>query len=160
MQRRGFLRNFIFGAEDSLVSTVGLLSGVSFAGATSRTIIVSGIILILVEALSMAAGVYIAEDSTNELDHDKEDNQFSDALTMFFTYILVGLVPLAAYLFTQNTRTAFYWSIFLTLIVLFLLGVFKGYYVKSHPLKSALKITLIGGLVILVAIIVGSLVKI
>lgn len=160
MQRRGFLRNFIFGAEDGLVSTVGLLSGVSFAGLASREIIISGVILILVEALSMGAGVYISEDSTNELaDGQKKENQFNDALVMFFSYLLVGLIPLLPYIFSPDTRTAFYFSVASTVLALVGLGVFKGYYVKKSLFLSALKITTMGTIVILLAIAVGTLVS-
>ena len=56
MAKHGYFRNFIFGVEDSLVSTVGLLSGVAIAGVPSRTILLTGVVLILVEAFSMAAG--------------------------------------------------------------------------------------------------------
>lgn len=160
MQRQGFLRNFIFGAEDSLVSTVGLLSGVSFAGLSNRNIIVSGIILILVEALSMAAGVYLSEDSANEItDSQHQDNQSADAITMFVSYLLIGLIPLLPYLFVEDTRVGFYYSIGFTIVSLFLLGVFKGYYVKKHMLKSALKITCIGAAVIAISVAVGLLFK-
>lgn len=159
MQRRGFLRNFIFGAEDGLVSTVGLLSGISFAGLESREIIASGIILILVEALSMGAGVYISEDSTNDLaDGQKKDNQLNDAFVMFFSYMLVGLIPLLAYIFLPDTRQAFYYSVGSTIVALIGLGIFKGYYVKKSLFMSALKITTIGTIVVLLAIAVGTIV--
>ncbi|KKS05141.1 MAG: hypothetical protein UU58_C0001G0001, partial [Candidatus Nomurabacteria bacterium GW2011_GWA2_41_25] len=36
-----YVRNFIFGAEDSLVSTVGLLSGIASAGIARKEIIIS-----------------------------------------------------------------------------------------------------------------------
>jgi VIT1/CCC1 family predicted Fe2+/Mn2+ transporter len=54
MSKTIYLRNFIFGVEDSLVSTVGLLSGVAVAGVASRTILLTGVVLIFVEAFSMA----------------------------------------------------------------------------------------------------------
>lgn len=159
--RRGILRNFIFGAEDSLVSTVGLLSGVSFAGLNSRSVILSGVILILVEALSMAAGVYIAEDSTNELEpKSRQDNQLSDGVVMFFTYLLIGLIPLLPYFYAEDTRAGFYWSIGFSLAAMLAIGIFKGLIVGRHILKSALKVVAIGGTVTVIAIIVGLLISI
>jgi len=159
MQRKGFLRNFVFGAEDGLVSTVGLLSGVTFAGLSPREIILSGVILIMVEAISMAAGVYISEDSEKELDPNEKENQFSDAAVMLFSYALIGLIPLLPYLLTPEPRLAFYWSIAASLFTLFCVGLFKGFFVHNHPLKSAVKITLIGAVVIGVAVWVGTLVR-
>lgn len=160
-QKRGFLRSFVFGAEDSLVSTVGLLSGISFAGLGSRTIVVSGVILILVEAISMAAGTYLAEDSTNELAETdgEKDNQIGDSVVMFFSYLLIGLIPLLPYLVVSETRRAFFFSVAFSLLGLFLVGFTKGIYVHNHPLKSGLKVTLIGAIVIAIAIWVGSLIK-
>lgn len=158
--RRGYLRNFVFGAEDSLVSTVGLLSGVSFAGLASREVILSGVILILVEAISMAAGVYISEGSEKELDPTDTDHQLPDAWVMLFSYLLIGTIPLLPYIFAADTRLAFYWSVTLTLFTLFAVGLVKGLIVKKHPLKGAIKITVIGAFVIAVAVAVGLLIKI
>lgn len=161
-QRKGFLRNSIFGAEDSLVSTVGLLSGVSFAGLSSREIIVSGAILVVVEALSMGAGAYISEDSANDLELRKKEkeNQLYDAIVMFFSYLLVGLIPLSPYIFNPDTRSAFYWSIAATLLALFFLGIFRGVYVGHSMWKSAVKITLIGSVTAGIGILVGLLLQV
>ena len=49
--------------EDSLVSTVGLLSGVAVANVPMTTILLTGLILIFVEAISMAAGSFLSEYS-------------------------------------------------------------------------------------------------
>lgn len=61
-----YVRTFVFGVEDSLVSTVGLLSGLAIAGAARGTIILSGVTLIFVEAFSMGIGSLLSE-------HQKED---------------------------------------------------------------------------------------
>ena len=54
-----YFSSFIFGVEDSLVSTVGLLSGVAVAGVTRTDIFITGIILIFVEAFSMGVGNFL-----------------------------------------------------------------------------------------------------
>ena len=61
-----FMRNFVFGAEDSLVSTVGLLAGVATAGVLQKEIIISGVVLIFVEAFSMSVGSFLSERTTEE----------------------------------------------------------------------------------------------
>src|SRR3989338_4103836 len=45
-----YIRNLIFGVEDSLVSTVDLLSGVAAAGVPRSVIFLTGVVLIFVEA--------------------------------------------------------------------------------------------------------------
>ena len=61
-----YFRNFIFGVEDSLVSTVGLLSGIAIADVPGHTIFLTGVVLIFVEAFSMAAGTFLSEYSAEE----------------------------------------------------------------------------------------------
>ena len=158
--RRGYLRNFVFGAEDSLVSTVGLLSGVSFAGLSNREIILSGVILILVESISMGAGVYLSEDSANDLPQSGErDNTIADAGIMLVSYLIIGLIPLLPYVFSADAKVGFYYSVGFSLISLFWLGLFKGYVVGKHPVYSAIKVFLVGGLVTVIAVGVGLLIK-
>ncbi|KKU44077.1 MAG: hypothetical protein UX60_C0011G0007 [Berkelbacteria bacterium GW2011_GWA2_46_7] len=158
--RRGYLRNFVFGAEDSLVSTVGLLSGISFAGLANREVILSGVILILVESISMGAGVYLSEDSANELpEPGEQDNTIADAGIMLISYLLIGLIPLLPYIFSADTKVGFYYSVGFSLISLFCLGLFKGYVVGKHPVYSAIKVFIVGGLVTTIAVSVGLLIK-
>lgn len=114
----------------------------------------------MVEAISMAAGVYISEDSEKELDPNEKENQLSDSVVMFFSYALIGLIPLLPYIVFDSTHTAFYWSIGASLFALFCVGLFKGFFVHSHPVKGALKITAIGAVVIAVSVFVGTLIKI
>ena len=45
MMNPTYLRSFIFGVEDSLVSTVGLLSGVAIANASRDTILLTGTVV-------------------------------------------------------------------------------------------------------------------
>ena len=61
-----YIRNFVFGVEDSLVSTVGLLSGVAIAGVEQKYIFITGLILIFVEAFSMAVGSFLSEESAEK----------------------------------------------------------------------------------------------
>ena len=74
-----FVRNFIFGAEDSLVSTVGLLAGVASAGIPRKDIIISGVVLIFVEAFSMGVGSFLSERTTEESQIDNQE-KFSNSL--------------------------------------------------------------------------------
>ena len=66
------IRNFTFGVEDSLVSTVGLLAGIALAGVGRETIVVTGLVLIFVEAFSMGVGSLLSEQSVEEYESSKE----------------------------------------------------------------------------------------
>ncbi len=154
-----WLRNFVFGVDDGLVSTVGLLSGVAVAGVPRSTIIVTGLILITVEAFSMAVGSFLSEHSVEEYIERKETSfrlPFVDSIIMFLSYIGAGLIPLSPYFFF-NTRSALWTSVILSLATLFLLGSLSAKLSKTNILKHSFEMLTIGGAAILVGIIVGRL---
>ena len=53
---------------------------------------------------------------------------WTSALTIGFSYAIGGLVPLIPYLIVKQTRTALFWSIGVTAIVLMIFGSLKTYY--------------------------------
>lgn len=157
-----YLRNFVFGVEDSLVSTVGLLSGTAIAGMSSQTIFVTGVILIFVEAFSMAVGSFLSERSAEEyLEPQKIISKRSifDGVIMFFSYFITGFIPLFPYIFSP-VPIAFWLSIILTLASLFLLGVIGAKISKTNALKNGLRTLIVGGIAVLIGVIAGQFFKI
>mgnify|MGYP001566835568 CR=1 FL=1 len=151
-------RNFIFGVEDSLVSTVGLLSGIASAQVPKNTIFITGVILILVEAISMAAGSFLSEYSTEDLEAHHEVSprkSIIGGITMFFSYLIAGVIPLLPYLFLE-VSIALPASIIATIISLFVLGLFSAKISHTPILKSAIRMLVIAELAILVGMIVGK----
>ncbi len=61
------IREIIFGLGDGLVSTLGVVVGVAAGTNDSRIVIITGLVLIVVEALSMAAGSYLSSKSHRQL---------------------------------------------------------------------------------------------
>ncbi len=71
----GWLRPAVFGAMDGLVTNTALVAGVGGAGASSRTIVLSGVASLVAGALSMALGEYTSVRTQNEqldLEVDRE----------------------------------------------------------------------------------------
>lgn len=154
---RIYLRNFIFGVEDSLVSTVGLLAGIAWAGIARSEIIVTGIVLIFVEAFSMSVGSFLSERTTEESYpgfKQHRSRSLPAAGIMFVSYLLCGLIPLAPYLLTGGI-TAFAWSIALSLCSLFALGWVSAALLKMPVARGALRMAIVGGIAIGVGIMVG-----
>ena len=157
-----FLRNFVFGIEDSLVSTVGLLSGIA-TGQISRAILIStGLIYIFVEAFSMAVGSFLSEESAEEYSSGKgvvNGRPIFGAVVMFVSFVIAGLVPIIPYIFFP-TEMQFYGSIILSIIVLFILGLVNGKLSSSKSWRRALRMAVLGGFAILVGVLVGKYVKV
>lgn len=156
-----YVRSFVFGGEDSLVSTVGLLSGVAAAGITKADIVLTGTILIFVEALSMAVGSFLSENSAEEY-LKKSELPLRSAVTtgaiMFGSYFLLGFIPLLPYLLWP-VSAAFSASIIASLLALTLLGWISGREFKVSAWRSGMKMLILGGLAIGIGIIVGQFIR-
>jgi len=152
-----YVKNFIFGVEDSLVSTVGLLSGVAVAGLSSSDIFLTGIVLIFVEAFSMGVGSYLSEQSAEEFKKTKHPISVPGAFIMFFSYFLAGFIPLFPYVIF-GVSTALIVSITVSILSLFVLGVISASIFKINKLKQGMRMLVIGGGAVLIGVIVGKIV--
>lgn len=156
-----YLRSIIFGFQDSLVSTTGVIAGVS-AGTNDRALVIlTGFVTITVEALSMGTGQYMSEKSVHQMDKAGKhtDNLYVGGLLMGISYLLGGLIPLLPILIFELPLSATI-SVIAALVGLFVLGFIKAKIVKVNPLKSALEILVLGGASTLIGLIVGKLLKV
>lgn len=64
--RVGWLRAAVLGANDGIVSTASLVLGVAAAGASSGSILITGIAGLVAGSLSMAAGEYVSVSSQSD----------------------------------------------------------------------------------------------
>lgn len=62
------LREIVFGLEDGMVSTLGAITGIGIASDNHYVIILSGLVIISVESVSMAVGAYLANRSVIEVE--------------------------------------------------------------------------------------------
>lgn len=157
--RDTYLRNFIFGVEDSLVSTVGLLAGVAAGGVSSAAILTTGLVLIVVEGFSMGIGSFLTEETTEEMAGEKPNTleAIKGATTMLVSYCLAGLLPLSPYLFLTG-NAAVLASVALSLSGLLALGFGTSlYFGRPHPFKRAIKMMLLGGMAVMVGMLIGKL---
>lgn len=61
------VREVVFGLEDSLVSTLGTVTGVAVGTHNPFVVMLTGVVLVFVEAISMAAGSYLSSKSASDL---------------------------------------------------------------------------------------------
>jgi VIT1/CCC1 family predicted Fe2+/Mn2+ transporter len=75
VNRTGWLRAAVLGANDGIVSTASLLAGIAASGAGTTTLLLSGVAALVAGAMSMAAGEYVsvsAQADTERADLAKE----------------------------------------------------------------------------------------
>jgi len=71
IESRSRIREFVFGIQDGLISTVGLLAGIQSATENNIVVIVTGLTAMFSGAISMAAGSYLSSKAQKEI-FDKE----------------------------------------------------------------------------------------
>ena len=157
-----YAQTVIFGIEDSLVSTVGLLSGIVVGGVERGTIILTGIILVFVEALSMAAGSFLSEASAEEINNHNGDDKkvighsLKHGVLMFFSYFIAGFIPLFPYVIPAISNPLVI-SIIASLIALFILGAAAARAAKISVWRIGLRMFIVGGLAIAVGTVIGTI---
>lgn len=73
--RRGRIREVVFGAQDGLLSTLALVTGVVGAGTDRYTILVAGLSGALAGTISMALGAYVAAKSQRDVFEAELENE-------------------------------------------------------------------------------------
>jgi predicted membrane protein (TIGR00267 family) len=71
IESRARIREFVFGIQDGLISTVGLLAGIQGATENTLVVIIAGLTAMFSGAISMAAGSYLSSGAQKEI-FDKE----------------------------------------------------------------------------------------
>jgi len=218
-ERGKFIRHFIFGAEDGLISTLGFLAGVAGAGLSQIVIVVAGIASVFAAALSMGIGTYLSSKSQAELikrnidveregiektpklikkemesiyrdkgfkgrdlkkivntlcaDKDvclsemavaefgvvpgKVENPFRASVVMFFTFIILAMIPLFPYLLF-SVGDAIIVSIVLSVIALFVVGATKTRLTKKSWFRSGFEMMILGLIAAIVTYYIGQFV--
>lgn len=147
------MREIVFGLEDSFVSTLGTVTGIAAGAGSTYVVVLSGLVLIAVEAVSMSAGSYLSNKSAMEaelevLAEEKvqrrglDPHLFRSSAVMGVFYLLGGMVPIFPYFFLP-IRSAYAPSIILTAICLFILGAWTASFAKRSAWRGGAQMVLI-----------------
>jgi VIT1/CCC1 family predicted Fe2+/Mn2+ transporter len=85
VQRIGWLRAAVLGANDGIVSTASLIVGVAAAAATRSEVLIAGVAGLVAGAMSMAAGEYVSVSSqsdTEKADLARERKELSEQIEL------------------------------------------------------------------------------
>jgi VIT1/CCC1 family predicted Fe2+/Mn2+ transporter len=102
----------------------------------------------VVTALSKRPRAWIDFMMRFELGLEKPDPKraLQSALTIAFSYVAGGFIPLSPYIAMKVPHVAFLISVLVTLLALFVFGYVKGRFTGTHPVRSAAQTIVIGGL--------------
>jgi vacuolar iron transporter family protein len=156
-----YLRSLMFGLQDGIVSTTGVVVGISTGISNKEIIVLAALVAVTVEASSMAAGQYSSEKAVHQMDKSGKhtDNLYIGTLIMFAAYFIGGafsIIP--TIIFSQPIARIL--AIISAFTGLFILGYIKGQIVEHKPLRSAVELFVIGSVTTIIGVIVGYLLKV
>lgn len=156
-----YIRSAFFGVQDGLVSTTGVVVGISAGVSDKAIVLLASLVAVTVEATSMAAGQYSSEKAVHQMDRTgrHNDNLIVGALIMFISYLGAGMIPVLPVILVGPPQSAII-SVILAFIGLFTVGYVKGLMIKEKPLRNAFELFIIGGIATTIGLVVGYFLKI
>ncbi len=128
---RHYLGDLVYGANDGLITTFAVVAGVAGASLSPAIVIVLGVANLVADGFSMAASNYLAIRSRGAVERDEgravsEPHPARHALATLVAFVVVGAVPLLAYLLGAPPALRFPVATALTLGTLFGAGAARG----------------------------------
>ncbi len=156
-----YLRSAMFGLQDGLVSTTGVVVGISAGVSDKDVIVLAAFVAVLVEATSMAAGQYSSEKSVHQMDRSGRhtDSLIAGAGMMFVAYLVGGFVPIIPTILLGRPEAQVV-AVLAAFAGLFLVGFVKGKVVDQPPLRSAVELFGIGAVATSIGVAVGLFLKV
>lgn len=158
-----YLKDLVYGANDGIITTFAVVSGVAGAQLEARIVLILGFANLLADGFSMGASNLLSIRSDEAVRHASglavlEPFPGRHSLATFAAFVLAGCVPLLSYVVTV-TDDPFATAVFLTLAALFFVGAARSLVTGLSWFKSGLEMLLIGSVAAGVAYGVGSFVE-
>ena len=160
-----YLPEFVYGGIDGTITTFAVVSGVVGASLNSSIILILGFANLFADGFSMAVSKYLSEKSEDDLKGRKETNASKKATVTFFSFLVIGFIPLLSFVLAALTNSAiliknqFLYSIILTGVALFMVGWFRGAVTEKNKVKTSLQTLIIGGIAESIAFSIGYFIK-
>jgi vacuolar iron transporter family protein len=155
---RHYLPDLVYGANDGIITTFAVVSGVVGASLSETVILILGFANLVADGFSMGASNYLARRSNVETD---ASNDRADALrhgvATIVGFVIAGTVPLVAYLAPIGDDFRLPTAVGLTAGALFGVGASRSFVTKRGFLRSGGEMLLVGSLAAVVAFAIGAL---
>ena len=160
-ERATLLRDFVFAANDGVITTFAIVAGVAGASLSSKVVLILGFANLFADGLSMASGNYLGVKSEAEYQKvqskklSKESSPFRHGAVTLVSFVSVGVLPLIPY--TLPYPSKFQASAWIVCLSLFTIGGLRSLFTKKNWALQGLEMLIIGGIAASVAYVVGFL---
>ena len=159
---RHYLRDLVYGANDGIITTFAIVSGVTGAALPVRTILILGVANLLADGFSMGASNFLSIRSEEAVRTTRGELMLEPfparhGLATILAFVLAGCVPLLPYVLVAPDQR-FGVAIGATLLVLFAVGASRAAVTQLRWWRAGGEMLLVGAVAALVSYGVGALV--
>lgn len=158
---RHYLRDLVYGANDGIVTTFAVVTGVTGAALAPRTILILGVANLVADGFSMGASNYLSIRSDEAVRHARgepvlEAFPLRHAAATLAAFILAGAVPLVPYV-TVPPAARFPAALAGTLVTLFTVGALRSTITRLAWWRAGLEMLVVGAAAAGVAYAIGRI---
>jgi vacuolar iron transporter family protein len=152
-----YLPDLILGANDGIITTLAVVSGVVGASLSSTVVLILGFANLLADGFSMGASNMMSRRSATQDGHPPTLAIVSwHGLATFVGFVVAGLVPLLAYCVPISKAIQFEAAVLLALVALFVVGAGRASFIGRSWLSSGFEMLILGSCAALIAYAVGA----
>jgi VIT1/CCC1 family predicted Fe2+/Mn2+ transporter len=160
---RHYIRDIVYGANDGLITTFAVVSGVAGGALSQLAILVIGAANLAADGVSMGVGNLLAiraDERAREADGlpELEAYPWKHGLATLIAFAGAGAIPLVPYVLPLPPPARLPWSIGMTFASLFLLGAARALVTRDRWWRTGLETLLLGFVVAIAAYGAGRLV--
>ena len=153
-----YLPDLIFGANDGIITTLAVVSGVVGASLSPAVILILGFANLLADGFSMGASNVLSRRSdTGPGLLPPLAVASRHGFATFLGFIIAGVVPLVAYCFPVPKDIQFEVAGLLALATLFTVGASRAAFTKRPWLSSGMEMLVLGSFAAAIAYGIGAL---
>ena len=165
---KDILSEFVYGSTDGIITTFSIIAGSIGGNLSEYVILILGLSNVLSDGYSMGVSRYLSAKTEIEQGILLNKDALKSAIATFLSFVIVGLLPLMPFingLFKEVSETKKEnskeessteeniertnknkQSLVIALLVFFIIGVIKGYYLENkNILSTGLESLVIGG---------------
>jgi VIT1/CCC1 family predicted Fe2+/Mn2+ transporter len=152
------LPDIVYGANDGLITTFAVVSGVVGGSLPSQVVLILGFANLLADGVSMGASNFLSKRSQAEGARSLSRRQAArHGFITFVSFVVIGAVPLFAYI-VAPLDLRFPIATAVTMTTLFAVGAFRSAVTKVSWWRSGLEMLLVGAAAAAIAYGIGALI--
>lgn len=151
-----YLPDLVYGANDGIITTFAVVSGVVGASLANSVILILGLANLVADGLSMGASNYLARRSTPESELVERREAVKHGAATVLGFVAAGVLPLVAYLAPLPDGERFEVAVASAVAALFVVGAARTLVTRRGVVRSGLEMLIVGSAAGVVAYAIGA----